>query len=110
MSATNHFSTLKAEELADKLAHSKITLVDVRNPEEVAKGIITGAVHIPLSELPLKYKNLVSAHPIVCYCHSGIRSAHAADFLVSKGLKNVYNLAGGILAWGQAGYTLTSAK
>ena len=41
---------------------------------------------------------------------SGVRSAHAADFATSKGLKNVFNLVGGVLAWGKAGYTFSVKK
>ena len=110
MSQPLHFSNIKASELADLLAQSKITLVDVRNADEVARGVIAGSVHLPLHLLPLKYKSLPTTLPIVFYCHSGVRSAHAADFLVSKGFENVHNLTGGILAWGQAGYALTSQK
>jgi rhodanese-related sulfurtransferase len=56
--------------------------------------------------LPLQYEKLMNANTVVFYCHSGIRSAHAADFAMSKGINNVHNLAGGILAWTKAGYTL----
>ncbi len=110
MTDTHHFSNLSANELNELLAHSKITLVDVRNPDEVARGVIAGAMHLPLHLLPLKYKSLPTTLPIVFYCHSGVRSAHAADFAVSNGFENVHNLTGGILAWGRAGYALTSHK
>jgi rhodanese-related sulfurtransferase len=47
---------------------------------------------------------------VVFYCHSGVRSAHAADFAVSKGVKDVFNLVGGVIAWGKAGNSLTDKK
>jgi rhodanese-related sulfurtransferase len=81
-------------------------LVDVRNDDEVARGIIPGALHIQLSMLPLQYDKLMNAHSVVFYCHSGVRSAHAADFAVNKGVKDVFNLVGGVVAWGKAGYML----
>jgi rhodanese-related sulfurtransferase len=37
--------------------------------------------------------------PIVCYCHHGIRSLHAAAFLQQKGFRNVSSMSGGIDAW-----------
>ena len=82
-------------------------LVDVRNDDEVARGVIPGALHIQLSMLPLQYDKLLSANTVIFYCHSGVRSAHAADFAVNKGVKDVFNLSGGVLAWAKAGYTLT---
>jgi rhodanese-related sulfurtransferase len=52
---------------------------------------------------------LMNANSVVFYCHS-IRSAHAADFAVSKGVQDVFNLIGGVVAWGKAGYTLSPKK
>jgi rhodanese-related sulfurtransferase len=102
----NSHINIEASELFNLINLPKVLLVDVRNPEEVARGMIPGAVHIQLSMLPLQYEKLMNANTVVFYCHSGIRSAHAADFAMSKGINNVHNLAGGILAWTKAGYTL----
>jgi rhodanese-related sulfurtransferase len=102
----NSHINIEASELFNLINLPKVLLVDVRNPEEVARGMIPGAIHIQLSMLPLQYEKLMNANTVVFYCHSGIRSAHAADFAMSKGINNVHNLAGGILAWTKAGYTL----
>ena len=100
------YSDIQASDLFGLITKPKVLLVDVRNPDEVARGVIPGAIHIQLSMLPLQYEKLAQAHTVVFYCHSGIRSAHAADFAVNKGVNNVHNLAGGVLAWVKAGYTL----
>ncbi|MFM9835528.1 MAG: rhodanese-like domain-containing protein [Methylophilaceae bacterium] len=97
---------IEASELLNIITLPKVLLVDVRNPDEVARGMIPGAMHIQLSMLPLQYEKLMNANTVVFYCHSGLRSAHAADFAISKGISNVHNLAGGVLAWTKAGYTL----
>jgi rhodanese-related sulfurtransferase len=102
----NSHINIEAGELFNLINLPKVLLVDVRNPEEVARGMIPGAVHIQLSMLPLQYEKLMNANKVVFYCHSGIRSAHAADFAMSKGINNVHNLEGGILAWTKAGYSL----
>ena len=98
------FSEIQANDLFNTMVTEPMLLVDVRNDDEVARGVIEGAIHIPLALLPLKYESLPKSENIVFYCHSGIRSAHAAAFASSKGSKNVYNLAGGVLAWAKAGY------
>ena len=98
------FSEIQANDLFNSMSTEPLLLVDVRNDDEVARGIIAGAVHIPLALLPLKYDSLPKAESIVFYCHSGVRSAHAASFAASKGSKNVYNLVGGVLAWAKAGH------
>ena len=102
------FSEIQANDLFNTMASKPIVLIDVRNNDEVARGVIEGAIHIPLALLPLKYESLPKSENIVFYCHSGIRSAHAAAFASSKGSKNVYNLAGGVLAWAKAGYQFST--
>ena len=104
------YSEIEAADLFNLVTKPKVLLVDVRNDEEVARGVIPGAVHIQLAMLPIQYEKLMNANTVVFYCHSGIRSAHAADFAVNKGVKDVFNLVGGVLAWGKAGYDLSKKK
>lgn len=104
------YSEVEANELSDLLTEGKVLLVDVRNDDEIARGMIAGAMHIQLSMLPLEHEKLVKAESVVFYCHSGIRSAHAADFAVAKGIRGVYNLVGGIVAWAKTGHHLTPPK
>jgi len=100
------YNEIDATDLFDMMAKQKLTLVDVRNDDEVARGIITGSLHIPLAMVPVKTDVLSKDdNALVFYCHSGIRSAQAAAFIANKGRKNVYNLHGGVLAWGKAGYS-----
>ncbi len=102
------YSEIEAGDLLSMMAAQPLLLVDVRNDDEVARGVIAGAVHIPLAMLPAQYEPLTKVDTVVFYCHSGIRSAHAAQFASSKGCKNVYNLVGGVLAWGRAGLPLVA--
>lgn len=104
------YQNIDANALAAMIAAQPVLLVDVRNDDEVARGIIEGAIHIPLALLPLQCDALNKAEHIVFYCHSGVRSAHAAAFALSKGYKHVYNLAGGVLGWARAGYSFTSLQ
>ncbi|HEX5539171.1 MAG TPA: rhodanese-like domain-containing protein [Methylophilaceae bacterium] len=98
------YQEIEASELHDLLARQKLLLVDVRNDDEVARGIIPGAMHIPLAMIPAKSDALDGDEALVLYCHSGIRSAQAAGFIASRGREQVFNLRGGVLAWGKAGY------
>jgi len=104
------YSEIDAPQLLEMLNKDATLLVDVRNDDEVQRGVIAGAKHIKLSSLPLQHEKLNKADRIVFYCHSGIRSAHAADFAVAKGLRDVHNLVGGIVAWHKAGYKLTAKE
>lgn len=76
----------------------QVVLLDVREPYEHEFTRIQGSVLIPLGELEERFGELKKSTPIIVYCHSGIRSATAAEFLSSKGFR-AKNLRGGILAW-----------
>ncbi len=97
------YQEINASELDTLMNTKKITLVDVRNEDEVRHGYIEGAIHIPLAALPSAYEQLLKADTLVFYCHSGVRSAHAAAFIAQHGFETAHNLTGGILAWAKAG-------
>lgn len=99
-----NFQTIEATELFNLITQPKVLVIDVRNDDEVMRGRIPNAIHIPLSMLPVSYEKLENAEKVIFYCHSGVRSALAADFAVSKGIEHVYNLTGGVIAWSKAGY------
>ena len=91
---------LGPQELKAKLdGEEKILLVDVREPAEFAFNRIQGAIHIPLSELANRHRELDPDTQIVTYCHLGVRSLKAAQILKSLEFSNVKHLAGGIDAW-----------
>ncbi len=93
------FSTLTADELKQKLdSKAKITILDVRNPDELQYGTVVGSKQIPLPELERRYKELDLKKNYIIYCRTGGRSAKACEFLNQKGYK-ASNLIGGILAW-----------
>ena len=103
-----NFQNIEPTALAELMTKPNVLLVDVRNDDEVARGIIANAIHIPLSMLPVEYAKLENKDEVVFYCHSGVRSALAADFAVSKGISQAYNLTGGVIAWARAGYSFVN--
>ena len=80
-------------------------LLDVREGWEVALATIriagAPAMHIPMGEMADRLGELDPAHPVLCICHHGMRSAQVGAFLAHQGFESVYNLAGGIDAWSQ---------
>lgn len=87
-------------ELAARLsAGDELVLLDVRESEELAICALPGVVHVPLGELASRADELDPEAETVCICHHGIRSAHAASFLASRGFERLHNLAGGMERW-----------
>ena len=76
-------------------------LLDVREPFEFEMAQIEGANLIPLGELPARWQELDREKEIFVFCHSGVRSARAAEFLRAAGFPKVANVAGGIDAWSE---------
>ena len=76
-----------------------LTLLDVREDEELALCAIDGALHIPMQEAPPRLADLPRNQPLVVICHHGGRSDQVAQFLRGQGFSNVHNLAGGIDSW-----------
>lgn len=74
-------------------------LIDVREPFEYEIARIDGAKLIPLGQITERLNELEREQPIVIHCHSGKRSAQAAQLLLQHGFTKVYNLEGGIDAW-----------
>lgn len=88
-------SALLAEKKAD------LTVLDVRTPEEFRQGRLRGARNINYfaSGFDGEVAALNPERPVLIYCRSGVRSASAVKVLKKAGIKKVYNLLGGILAW-----------
>lgn len=87
------------------LNHEDALVLDVREPSEFKDGHITRAKHIPLGQLKGQLGSLdkYKDKPVVVVCRTGNRSGHACGILRRAGFANVSNLAGGIVAWEQAG-------
>jgi rhodanese-related sulfurtransferase len=100
------YQEIESNDLYTRLSQEKVLLVDVRNNDETSRGVIHGALCIPLHLLPLRLAELAGDVALVFYCHSGVRSAHACSLMANQGRNHIYNLRGGILAWGNAGYSL----
>jgi molybdopterin/thiamine biosynthesis adenylyltransferase/rhodanese-related sulfurtransferase len=76
-----------------------LSVIDVREPYEWAIARIPGARLIPLGSLPDALDSLDPGAEHVVYCHLGMRSAAAADWMRERGFARVRNLTGGIDRW-----------
>lgn len=74
-------------------------LLDVREDWEYQHARIGGTLHIPMGQIPGRYRELATDKPLVVICHHGMRSAQVAAYLEHMGFADIYNLSGGIDAW-----------
>ncbi len=91
--------TIDPQEVQARLeAGEKLSIIDVRESDEVAEGKIPDAMHIPLGLVEFRMNELDKDKEYLVVCHAGGRSARAVQFLESYGY-NVTNINGGMLAW-----------
>src|SRR5256885_1219107 len=93
---------ISPRDLAKQIENGQaIRLIDVRQPWESQLARLPDSLLIPLNELPTRAAEVPSdsATLLVVYCHHGIRSMSAAEYLQRLGHANVRSLAGGIDAW-----------
>jgi rhodanese-related sulfurtransferase/rubrerythrin len=94
-------SVERVREYMARHEENEYLLVDVRQPDEYAKGHVAGSILIPLGEIPQRMQELPMDRDIIVYCRSGKRSRGAAIFIGSRPhvAGTVFNMTGGILTW-----------
>jgi rhodanese-related sulfurtransferase len=75
-----------------------VSIIDVRETEEVKAGKIPGAVNIPLGLIEFRLQDIDKSKEHILVCRSGNRSGMATNILESRGY-NVINMDGGMLDW-----------
>ena len=80
-------------------------VLDVREPHEYEIGHVPDSLLIPLGQVVDRVGELEPhrGRTIVVICHGGKRSATACERLAGHGFGDLYNVAGGILAWRRVG-------
>ena len=92
-------------ELARQLASAKDAaapmpfVLDIRETWEVERASISGAHHLPMSQIVARVSELDPQQPVICMCHHGGRSMQVGAWLETQGFVHVTNLTGGIEAW-----------
>ena len=80
-----------------------VFLLDVRTPGEYREVRLEGAKLIPIDQLLRRMQEVPKNRPILVYCAVGSRSSQVVGYMARTGFPEVYNLYGGIYAWGKNG-------
>ena len=81
----------------DQYREKGYELLDVRSESECGRGIIPGAINIPVDEIRDRYKELTIKNLLV-NCQVGLRG-HTGSMLLKELGFNAVNLDGGYLTW-----------
>jgi len=96
MDQVNEISTVEVEELMKE--NKQVAVIDVREAEEVASGIISEAIHIPMNEIPDAMSSFDKDIHYIFVCRSGARSDAVAKYVMNKGY-HASNMVGGMIDW-----------
>lgn len=107
-SSTAKINNLSADEFASNIQNPATVIIDVRTPGEFASGHIERAINIDVeaANFDTKIAKLDKNVEYSIYCHSGRRSAIAAQKMADAGFTKITNLKDGIISWQSAGYPL----
>lgn len=96
----NDIPQITVQELRQRLtAGEDLILIDVREDEEVASGMIQGAQHIPMGEIPYRTEDIPTDAEVIFICRSGARSQRVCEYLQQQGYSQTANLSGGMIEW-----------
>ena len=81
-----------------KLDRNSLTLLDLREPDQVLLGAVEGAVNIPFSRIGKELEKLPKDKPVYVFCQEGSLSTEITELLQDWGY-DATNLDGGWRAW-----------
>ena len=100
------FKEVNAAEFEKRRAKGKTVVLDVRSPEEFARGHVPGALNADINspDFDAKVASIDKKQTVLVNCHAGSRGAIASAALAKLGFKTVCNLEGGLAAWEKDGH------
>lgn len=98
-------SFIGPDTLAQWMAMSEVTLIDVREPHEFAEARIAGSTLMPLSRFTPADITVAPGTRLVIHCRSGVRCGAAAGRLLAYGFDQpMWRLEGGLVNWARMGH------
>ena len=107
--ARDHLEPLQADELLARADSGLVTVLDVRPPQEFARGHIPGALNVPLEDLKARLGSLPRNREVIAYCRGPwcVLSFEAVRQLRDAGF-SARRLQDGMPEWRHAGYPVST--
>lgn len=90
----------------------KAILIDIREPEEMARGVAPMARRLPMSQLEQRIAEIPrdGRQPVLLICNTQNRSRKVAQALQERGYSHVRYVSGGMSEWTQRGLPLVKPQ
>lgn len=101
---TRGYKEISPAEAVQLMNREGALLLDTQTDNEIGKGRIKGAKHLPVDVLEQRLGELEKYRdkPVIAYCSNGQRSPQACTLLQKNAFQRVYCLKGGLQAWREA--------
>jgi hydroxyacylglutathione hydrolase len=96
-------AAIAPHDLASKLEAGEVKVLDVRGDEMWRAGAIEGALHVIAGRVQDHVADLPDGGQLAIVCNTGFQSTVAASVLERAGRAGLWNVAGGMAAWREAG-------
>jgi len=99
-----NYKNINPEEFSKLMSQEGYVVLDVRSEREAAQASIPGSMLIDIMNpsFASEVEKLDKSKNYLIYCRSGQRSGSACGYMAGLGFGELYNLAGGILAWSRS--------
>jgi len=103
------YTRITAAETVEMLRDGEATMIDVRNGDEFEQGHVTGALWIPVDEVPTRFEELPDNGALLFICEVGVRSGLACEYAASLGVgqERLFNVDDGVPAWIKNGFPVS---
>ena len=99
--ALRGYKAISPAEAVQLINKEDALVLDIREGNELAQGVIRGSKHLALSVLKQQVEELqdYTEKPVIAYCKAGNRSEQACEILKKNNFSNVMSLKGGLEGW-----------
>ncbi|MBK1613239.1 sulfurtransferase [Rubrivivax gelatinosus] len=103
---------LPLEAARDALASGRAVVIDIREPDEHARGVAPGMRLLPMSQIGQRLAEIPKdpKQPVLLVCNTQNRSRATAQALRERGWSNVRYVAGGMSEWARRGWPLVAPR
>jgi rhodanese-related sulfurtransferase len=107
----DEFEPIDRDELLRRMKSGRVTLIDVRPPEEYAQAHLPGAVCVPLDDVKEFARRAPKKRQVVAYCRGPycVLALKAVAELKKRGL-NALRFEDGVQEWSAAGLPLETGR
>jgi rhodanese-related sulfurtransferase len=86
----------------------KVTLIDIREPDEHATGVAAGAQLLPMRQLAARLSEIPAdpQRPVLLICNTQNRSRAVQKALQERGYRHVQYVNGGMSEWARRGWPM----